>query len=750
MFKLPQLDKEQLAPFICDLFNQSLIIQETADFELEGDFTIHSSYYNITIWVKYLPITTLKEEAQAILKSHLDEMFLRQNLIHRTLVLVTNYAQPLAIQQYLDDLKLDYNAVYLDWEGISIFAGTKMFNLPKYYPDTPELNPPTEEDCIKGIALAKKILNESLVQSGVYRIILAKKLEEEKDYTKALNVLLENITNFEKISVNAIRKSSVLTFKLTYDIIAMLYQQLGDYELSIYWFERSIALYKVAEDASFMSSYTGLGFLHLSLGQYSKAIEVLNRAEKMLTTFSDSIRAELKASFYLLGLVVYVKVGDTEKALYYFKLIETEGLYPTTDILKQHYSQYYKQLESPENSILLKSLIEPVPSTYIGEPNEQQPYAIKQIAIKEFHCIKNIHIEAIPIDTQWIFITGLNGTGKTSFLQAIAAGLLGNVIDDYAPLEKENPKTAISVELLEGQEDVIYTFGMETNDWRFMPDSEKRLPILGYGPSRLRIQSESVKENRWDDFNVFSLFNVEEGSFINIEKWLKDETIKNRDKVSEQMKMVINTLCALMPSVTNISVDIKDAKVKYLENGVEVTINRLASGNKSILAMVGDMLIRLLRFFPKAEKTADFSGIILIDELDLHLHPSWQRELPWLLTDLFPNVQFICTTHSIIPFMGAPERSIFYVLERNEEEKGTTIKRLDEIDVKSFSANLLLSSPLFGVPLLSKWAENKGASILYRTEFDFEEYKKNVENSDELKNLQKKYGDIFGDNLFKK
>jgi len=83
----------------------------------------------------------------------------------------------------------------------------------------------------------------------------------------------------------------------------------------------------------------------------------------------------------------------------------------------------------------------------------------------------------------------------------------------------------------------------------------------------------------------------------------------------------------------------------------------------------------------------------LIDELDLHLHPKWQRKLPKLLSNVFPNIQFIASTHSVIPFLGAPENSVFLKVNRSQAQ-GITIERID-IDISNLLPNSLLTSPLF-------------------------------------------------------
>jgi predicted ATP-binding protein involved in virulence len=120
---------------------------------------------------------------------------------------------------------------------------------------------------------------------------------------------------------------------------------------------------------------------------------------------------------------------------------------------------------------------------------------------------------------------------------------------------------------------------------------------------------------------------------------------------------------------------------------------KLASGHKNIIAMIGDMLIRFYAKQPEVIEPQYFCGIVLIDELDLHLHPKWQRQLPKLLSNVFPNVQFIASTHSVIPFLGAPENSVFLKVNRSQEQ-GITVERIN-IDISNLLPNSLLTSPLF-------------------------------------------------------
>ncbi len=82
------------------------------------------------------------------------------------------------------------------------------------------------------------------------------------------------------------------------------------------------------------------------------------------------------------------------------------------------------------------------------------------------------------------------------------------------------------------------------------------------------------------------------------------------------------------------------------KDGEELDVNQLSQGEKSLLALVGDIARRLAILNPSLDDPLQGEGVVMIDEVDLHLHPRWQHNLIDKLVRTFPNVQFILTTHS--------------------------------------------------------------------------------------------------------
>lgn len=370
----------------------------------------------------------------------------------------------------------------------------------------------------------------------------------------------------------------------------------------------------------------------------------------------------------------------------------------------------------------------------VGFDGQPFPYCIKQFSIKNFLCIKDIYTGEIPVDTQWVLITGRNGDGKTALLQALAIGLLGNDKGSAEHLLWDNPNARIEIEFKSNGANKIQRFFKEKEYWkteRLYPGDAAPPRLMAYGVTRLKILTPESEDNLKDAkelYPVFSLYHETEGYFKNIETWLKEHS----EKAEEQEKPIVDeikkTLLELLPSIESFIIKgFPDKKVLYKEKGFDAEYKHVSSGSKMVIAMIGDMLKRFIQLQPDAQKVSDFEGIIFIDELDLHLHPVWQREFPVLLSTIFPKIQFWATTHSIVPFMGAPKNSVLFNITRIPEA-GTFIERL-EIDLQNISPNILLSSPLFDVTLLTVQNKNPGA---FQTHDDWDTLEKFKKIDDEL------------------
>ncbi len=358
------------------------------------------------------------------------------------------------------------------------------------------------------------------------------------------------------------------------------------------------------------------------------------------------------------------------------------------------------------------------------------PSNILEIRIKDFQSIKKIVLGRITSNSQFIVFTGNNGDGKTSILQAIVIGILGD-FDEQSKLKLCNDDKNIEIHVILnlGNRLVVSIFDQYENETLNVSASyrHEKKNILAYGPSRLQLQSaESQDDERLKQSNIYGLFRTN-SILKNISYWLKNQQ-------KERQEIIKTILIKLLPSISEIQIT-KENGLTFIENGQKLKSDQLSAGNKSILAMIGDMIIRLFDAQPKANSVEELYGIVLIDELETHLHPTWQRELPKLLTTFFPKVQFIISTHSPIVFLGMPKNSVFYNVSRNE--KGETEVNKIDIDIENLLPNQILTSPIFGLENIRHF-DNKGIENL-NVEDTFQEIIKREESKQLLKKLSKNF-----------
>jgi predicted ATP-binding protein involved in virulence len=357
------------------------------------------------------------------------------------------------------------------------------------------------------------------------------------------------------------------------------------------------------------------------------------------------------------------------------------------------------------------------------------PHALSRIEVLDFQGIKHLVVPNIPTNAQWIFLTGENGFGKTSILRAIAKGLVGD--EDF--MEPLPPKSH------------IYINGYHWNE-PFVSKARAKslvnldLQVATYGVSRFRYKGIAEQSNK----KTYSLFS-DDAQLINIERILIDlyhgqASEKRAISTFEQLKKLF---LKVVPQLADIKVEYFEKELitnryqlRYAEKGDNgqlyepVKLSDLAAGYRSILTMVGDMVIRLSEN-PK-NVLDDLQGIVLIDEIDAHLHPKYQYELPNLLSNAFPKVQFIVSTHSPIPLLGVrPDTAVVLTVHRSTTE-GITVERKDaEIEIRRLNPNALLTSPIFDFHQL--FAAGAKSDEIAPTE-DYDE----VETTNQIKkNLQR-------------
>lgn len=183
------------------------------------------------------------------------------------------------------------------------------------------------------------------------------------------------------------------------------------------------------------------------------------------------------------------------------------------------------------------------------------------------------------------------------------------------------------------------------------------LPLLSYyGTGRLwKTPPKQQKQSRPSRFDAYRNSHEPQVSSEELMDWLKRERLREfEDEVKSPLlvgwRKAVES-CFDEPVNVNYSPSRERLEITFLQRQNIVSYENLSHGQRNILSMVGDIAFKAIILNPQmgAEAVTAARGLILIDEIDLHLHPNWQRLIIPSLLRAFPHVQFVATTHS--PFV---------------------------------------------------------------------------------------------------
>ena len=140
----------------------------------------------------------------------------------------------------------------------------------------------------------------------------------------------------------------------------------------------------------------------------------------------------------------------------------------------------------------------------------------------------------------------------------------------------------------------------------------------------------------------------------------------NASAKDRQLTAVRTAIETFMPGFSNLKVRRRPRLHMSIDkSGETLNVLQLSQGEKSLMALVGDIARRLAMMNPALENPLHGDGIVLIDEVDMHLHPQWARTIIERLTSTFPNCQFVLTTHSPLVISDC-KNVLVYALENGE------------------------------------------------------------------------------------
>jgi len=234
----------------------------------------------------------------------------------------------------------------------------------------------------------------------------------------------------------------------------------------------------------------------------------------------------------------------------------------------------------------------------------------------------------------------------------------------------------------------------------------------GYGPFRrvFGASSEATQIMVAASTARFATMFQEAASLSEADRWLRDlnhKQLENKQAEGDQLKILLEILKDdLMPNQLTVKRVDSDGLWLADRNGVELAWSEMSDGYRAALALLTDIVRHLINAYGVAgltDRDADGrlfikrSGVVLIDEIDAHLHPEWQMQIGFWLKRHFPNIQFLVTTHSPIICQAADENGLFVLPEPGSSAEPRALSDEDYRKVIASRPDTILLTPAFGL-----------------------------------------------------
>lgn len=381
---------------------------------------------------------------------------------------------------------------------------------------------------------------------------------------------------------------------------------------------------------------------------------------------------------------------------------------------------------------------------------------IKRIILKNIRGFEELDFDLTRSDGSyagWTVFIGDNASGKSALLKAIAVGLVKQETafalqpSFHRWIREGENEALIKLDIMEiVGEDFTYiynkyedferqlTIELKKNDReiKFLKNAEPPYSqnpqkvfsgsfswfISGYGPFR-RIFGKSSDVSRGSvtsQTDMFATLFDESASLVEVDQWLKNlhhKSLEENQSACKHLQLILDLLRdELLPN--EITVDRVDSGGLWLKdrNGIKLAWSDMSDGYRSALALLADILRHLIeeenlwrllsgkRFSDETfdeKQIVNRRGVVLIDEIDAHLHPKWQQEIGFWLKRHFPNIQFLVTTHSPIICQAADDNGLFVLPEPGSNDKPKALSKEEYNKVIASRPDTILLTSAFGL-----------------------------------------------------
>jgi AAA15 family ATPase/GTPase len=360
---------------------------------------------------------------------------------------------------------------------------------------------------------------------------------------------------------------------------------------------------------------------------------------------------------------------------------------------------------------------------------------VNSLKIKNLRCFREVEFELQhsqkiheePLKFPNInLLLGNNGSGKSSILKALAlstlapvlkggsgltiyrmvrntsaktksfanAELSANVLLHEQDFDKKRKPQAIEInsiiQRIEDTEELDFISGAAIPQGIYRDNSPAFL-VVGYGVTRKVEETinfgfkENSRRRRLRYQRVASLFEDNYG-LVPLQSWLPEMRSSNPGRY----KQVVNLINRLSPDDMEFKGKFLNDEFYFNFRETEVPFGSLSDGYRHFIGWIADLLYHICMGAPSGKKLVDNYGLVLVDEIDLLLHPEWQRTVLQCLSQTLPNLQFVFTTHSPIVASSVENRNIF-VME-TDTDGSALVRQYDETIYGQTAEQVLLSS----------------------------------------------------------
>ncbi len=293
---------------------------------------------------------------------------------------------------------------------------------------------------------------------------------------------------------------------------------------------------------------------------------------------------------------------------------------------------------------------------------------LKRIHIENIRAIADFELDFDSDNRRWTLLLGENGTGKSTILRCIALLLCGR--DALPELLGRNPSSWIragqptasiqgAIATAQGRncevhlqlsrgETISQTLDRNAKSLAPLEDAlahtARSCFLTGYGASR-RLGRGGIRADEQRSIRagmVRTLFDAD-ATLRPLASWAMDLHYVRGDSF---LQLIRSALAELLPDVTFRNIDKTRKTLIFDTVDGPVSLDDLSDGYQNVAAWIGDLLYRTTAAFDNYSNPLATRGLLLIDEIDLHLHVKWQRRLRRFLGDKLPNFQIVATTHS--------------------------------------------------------------------------------------------------------